>query len=267
MVLKRVLTSVVLLPIVLLAIWFNQQPLPWFTIVMVIWSLCSLYEFYHLARASGKAQPLVFTGMLLALLFIIQPHFKNPTLMPALLTISIILPFTLIMLRKDISNAFTSWLWTLGGILYIGWLSSYYISISLLDMGKDWLLMALLVIFASDIFAFFTGRAIGHHKMAPVISPSKTWEGAAGGVIGSIIVGTLLSQVLDLPVGIIDAIILSLVISILGQIGDLAESLYKRNTGVKDSGNALPGHGGFLDRIDSVVFAGLVVYYYVIWLV
>jgi len=187
--------------------------------------------------------------------------------MPALLTISIILPFTLIMLRKDISNAFTSWLWTMGGILYIGWLSSYYISISLLDMGKEWVVNDSSGYVCLRYFAFFTGRAIGHHKMAPVISPGKTWEGAAGGVIGSIIVGTLLSQLLDLPIGITQAVILSLVISILGQIGDLAESLYKRNTGVKDSGNALPGHGGFLDRIDSVVFTGLIVYYYVIWLV
>ncbi len=266
MMLKRIMTSIVLMPVILAAVWFNQQPLPWFTMVMVGWSLCSLYEFYHIAGSSGKAQPLTFPGLVMALLFIIQPHFDWPYSLPVLLTLSLIAPLILVMLRKDISNAFTSWTWTLAGVLYLGWLSSYYVSLSLLPMGRAWVMLALLATFASDISAFFVGRAIGHRKMAPAISPRKTWEGAAAGVIGAALIGVVISRLLELPMGTMEAALLSMAISIFGQTGDMAESLFKRNTGVKDASRALPGHGGFMDRIDSIVFAGLVVYYYVIWL-
>ena len=111
--------------------------------------------------------------------------------------------------------------------------------------------------------AFFVGRAIGRHKMAPAISPKKTWEGAAGGVIGAGLVSLLLQWWLKLPVGYVGLALLAAAVSIGGQVGDLVESLFKRNTGAKDSGQTLPGHGGFLDRIDSVVFSGLVVYCFV----
>jgi phosphatidate cytidylyltransferase len=102
--------------------------------------------------------------------------------------------------------------------------------------------------------------------MAPNISPNKTWEGAAGGLSGSIGIGLLVVWIFKLPLGVWQTIALSSVISLFAQTGDLVESLFKRNMGAKDSGKALPGHGGVLDRIDGVVFAGIVVYYYVIWL-
>jgi phosphatidate cytidylyltransferase len=102
--------------------------------------------------------------------------------------------------------------------------------------------------------------------MAPGISPGKTWEGAAGGLAGTVAAGLVITWLFKLPMSVWQTIGLSAAISIFAQTGDLVESLFKRNMGAKDSGKALPGHGGVLDRIDSVVFAGLVVYYYVIWL-
>jgi phosphatidate cytidylyltransferase len=100
--------------------------------------------------------------------------------------------------------------------------------------------------------------------LAPAISPKKTWEGAIGGIAGAVIASILLQWWLRLPISNVEIAILGAAVSLFGQIGDLVESLFKRNTGAKDSSQVLPGHGGFLDRIDSVVFAGLLVYYYVI---
>jgi phosphatidate cytidylyltransferase len=177
-----------------------------------------------------------------------------------------------LLLRPQKEGAFIGWAWTIAGILYVGWLLSYFVALRNVDpvnleVGRNWVFFALFTTFGSDTTAFFVGRALGRHHLAPHISPGKTWEGAIGGVFGAIIVSLLftLPTPLSLPLGYGQAILLGLVVSIFGQLGDLTESLLKRNMGVKDSGKLLPGHGGFLDRIDSVVFAGVVVYYYVIW--
>jgi phosphatidate cytidylyltransferase len=108
---------------------------------------------------------------------------------------------------------------------------------------------------------------LGRHKLAPTISPGKTWEGTIGGICGGIAVSTLFftPTPLQLPLSPGQAILLGVLTSVLGQVGDLVESLLKRNLGVKDSGNLMPGHGGILDRIDSLIFAGIVVYYYAVW--
>ena len=123
--------------------------------------------------------------------------------------------------------------------------------------------------FASDTTAFFIGRAVGRFPLAPRISPGKTWEGAIAGIFGAIIISLFftLPTTLGLPIGYLSAILLGILVSIFGQLGDLVESLLKRNIGVKESSDLIPGHGGFLDRMDSVVFAGIVVYYYVIWVI
>jgi phosphatidate cytidylyltransferase len=120
---------------------------------------------------------------------------------------------------------------------------------------------SMITIMASDTTAFFVGRAWGRHRMAPAISPKKTWEGAIGGAMGSIIVATILGAVFSLPLSYWQLVLAGCFISIIAQLGDLVESLLKRNTGVKDSGKVLPGHGGILDRIDSFIFTGALVYY------
>jgi phosphatidate cytidylyltransferase len=174
------------------------------------------------------------------------------------------LPLLWLVLRRRKEAAFTSWAWTLTGILYVGWLLSHLVALRGLDFGREWVLFALFTTFASDSTAFFIGRAWGRHHLAPNISPRKTWEGAVAGVLGAIIVSLLLTFLFNLPLSYAGAILLGLAVSVFGQVGDLVESLLKRNMGVKESGKLLPGHGGFLDRMDSVVFAGIVVYYYVI---
>jgi phosphatidate cytidylyltransferase len=258
---KRVITGLWNIPLLIAAVWFDK-PLPWFTVLVAIWGLLAVFEFYKLA-GGAKVQPLTYFGLIWTLLFILSPHLKYDFAMPLLLTSAIVLPLIWLLLRPKKEGAFIGWAWTLAGILYIGWLLSYFVALRGLDEHGSWVFLALFTTFGSDTTAFFAGRALGRHYLAPGISPGKTWEGAIAGVVGAIIVSLLFTILI--PISYWQAIILGLLVSIFGQLGDLMESLLKRNMGVKDSGRLLPGHGGALDRIDSVVFAGVVVYYYVIW--
>jgi len=268
---KRVITALWGIPLLITIIWFGE---PWFTILVAIWGLLAAFEFYRIVAAS-KVSPLTYFGLIWTLLFILSPHFNYDVLIPFLLTSAVVLSLIWLLLRRQKEGAFIGWSWTIGGILYIGWLLSYFValrggysplSITETD-GRNWVFLALFTTFASDTAAFFVGRAWGKHHLAPRTSPGKTWEGAIAGVFGAIIVSLLftISTPLQLPLIYWQAILLGLLVSIFGQLGDLVESLLKRNMGVKESGKLIPGHGGVLDRIDSVVFAGIVVYYYVIW--
>jgi phosphatidate cytidylyltransferase len=263
---NRILTAILLLPILVAAVWFDT-PLPWLTIAVAVWGGLAALEFYKIVHDSGSgygAVPFTIFGIAMTVVFIFSPHLDYAYLLPILLTIAIIIPPIGMILRRNKEHAFLNWAWTLAGILYIGWLLSHYISLRELEMGREWVFYALLVTFATDTFAYFIGKAWGRHKLAPDISPKKTVEGAVGGLLGAAGISVLAVWLFDLPVNYGIAVVLGIVISIFGQVGDLFESLFKRNMGVKDSGNSLPGHGGFLDRIDSIVFTGIVVYYYVV---
>jgi phosphatidate cytidylyltransferase len=152
--------------------------------------------------------------------------------------------------------------------------------------GAFWILYLLLIVWAGDIFAYFVGRSLGRHLMAARISPKKTWEGAVASLAASLVVGILLfNHALQissflLRVGLIDRrdglfglekpelrpiILLTIVLNLAAQLGDLVESLIKRGAGVKDSGTLLPGHGGMLDRIDALLFAAPLLWYYAAW--
>lgn len=262
---QRVITSVCLLPVLLAAVWFSE-PLPWLTILLAAWGALAALEFFRAVKFSG-VEPLTIFGLAFTLLFIASPHCSWAYTSSFLLASAVALPPIWLLARRRKEDAFIGWAWTLAGIIYIGWMLSHLVALRGLESGRDWVLFALLVTFASDTAAYFIGRAFGRHPLAPEISPRKTREGAVGGILGAVIVGLLLVILLDLPIGYLAATILAIAVSVFGQIGDLFESLFKRNMGVKDSGNSMPGHGGFLDRMDSVVFAGVVVYYYVICLI
>ena len=281
---KRVITALWGIPLLVAAVWFDT-PLPWFTILMAICGALAVFEFYRLVAAS-KVPPLTYFGLIWTLLFILsrdldllsilKPHFDLTLLTPLLLTSAVLLSLIWLLRRAQKEKAFAGWAWTLAGILYIGWLLSHLVALrglddaqTVLDEGRNWVFFALFITFASDTAAFFAGRALGRHHLAPHISPGKTREGAIAGVLGAMIVSLLfvLPTPLNLQLNWGQAILLGLLVSIFGQLGDLVESLFKRNMGVKDSGRLIPGHGGVLDRMDSIVFAGIVVYYYVIWVI
>ncbi len=127
-------------------------------------------------------------------------------------------------------------------------------------IGPRLLLFALVLVWTGDTAAYFTGRAIGRNKLAPKLSPGKTWEGAAGNLLGSLLIGWAFARWLQ--IGVSHMLIMAALGSVAGQVGDLLESAYKRSAGAKDSGALLPGHGGVLDRIDALLLAAPVVWYY-----
>ncbi|MEJ5330499.1 MAG: phosphatidate cytidylyltransferase [Desulfobaccales bacterium] len=147
-------------------------------------------------------------------------------------------------------------------LLYLPFLLGHLVWLRLLPQGEWWLLWLLLVIFAGDTGAFYTGRTLGKHKFAPKVSPGKTWEGTLGGLLASLAAGLVLGGRFLPQVAWGQLLILSLILGVVGVLGDLFESMLKRLAQVKDASGLLPGHGGILDRLDSLVFAGPVVLYF-----
>jgi len=150
---------------------------------------------------------------------------------------------------------------TVFGALYVGFMLSYFVLIRELDSGTLLALATLLGVWANDVFAYLVGSTIGKHKMSPNISPNKSWEGFAGGMLFTMLVWVGLFFVIDSPMSLLWHIVIGFTLAIAGVLGDLAESRLKREAGVKDSGSLLPGHGGFLDRFDSLIMVSVVAYY------
>jgi phosphatidate cytidylyltransferase len=194
--------------------------------------------------------------------------------------------FAIAMRREPLSDGFPAASAAVFGFLYIVVPLAMLVQLRQQGSGAFLILYTLIVVWMGDTTAYYTGRAIGRHKLAPRISPGKTWEGTAGSLIGAVVCGTLVfaySREISLAlmkIGLLTGdqaylppqlpplwhfAVLSAVINVAAQIGDLAESLLKRGAGVKDSGNILPGHGGMLDRIDALLFAAPVVWYYAAW--
>jgi phosphatidate cytidylyltransferase len=273
---KRIITSACVIPILGVFIWFGE---PYFTILVAVVGVLAFIEFSRLTNVI-KDKSLTVFGVIWTLLLIsfrnpklqsmLEPYISLDSLLPSLITIGVAVSLIILLTRKQKQGAFTDWAWAFAGILYVGWFLSYLVALRGLDAGRSWAFLAILSTFGSDSAAFFIGKALGKHKLAPSISPKKTWEGSIAGLFGAVAVSLLF--LLNTPVKLSgylnwwQIIILGLLISVFGQLGDLVESLLKRNTGVKDSGNIFPGHGGMLDRMDSIVFAVIVIYYWVLLL-
>jgi phosphatidate cytidylyltransferase len=167
---------------------------------------------------------------------------------------------------RDITAAAREIAYVVLGFLYIPFLLMHLVMLHRTTYGWQWLLVLMLIVMTNDSAAYYTGSAFGKHRLYPLVSPKKSIEGALGGLGGSIC-GTLLAKFTFFPqLPLADALITAVVIGILGQTGDLFESLLKRSFGVKDSGSIIPGHGGVLDRMDSIIFAAPAMYYYVIYI-
>ena len=164
---KRVITALCGLPILIAAVWFDE-PIPWFTLLVAIWGVIAALEFYRLV-AAAKVPPLTYFGLVWTLLFILsgdatlrtmlEPYFDLNLIVPLLLTIAVVIPLVGLLLRPQKAEAFTSWAWTLAGILYVGWLLSFLVALRGEEDGRNWVFFALFTTFASDTLAFFIGRA------------------------------------------------------------------------------------------------------------
>jgi len=271
---QRVVTALWGLPLLLVCIWIDT---PWFPLlIFLIAAMAALgaLEFYRLASLSG-GRPVTFIGVICTLGFVANANFEDAYTAP-LLVLSIALPLLWLLARSikrgSTHAALADWGWTLMGILYVGWALSRFVVLREFEQGKEWVLLVLLCTIVCDSSAFFVGRAWGRHLLAPSISPKKTWEGAVAGFVAAVAAALALHYILaavnlGLRLGLVHVALLGGLIGVFVQLGDLWESLFKRRAGVKDSGSWIPGHGGILDRFDGAIFSGVVVYYYVTWIV
>jgi phosphatidate cytidylyltransferase len=292
--LKRVLTAFVLIPIVLVLVL--RAPVPVLALVAALVALLAVQELLKLAEAYAvrpfRWPTYIFLGLFF--LFLALSPANKPLLATAILVYTVgfaaaIAPFiflTVGMRRVDLSSAFPAAAVSVLAFAYVALPLGFLVQIREQWSGAFMLLYLLLVVWAGDIFAFFVGRSLGRHLMSPRISPKKTWEGAVASLIAGLVVGMLLyNYAMPISSALLNAhlierrdgyfalqkpplwptLLLSAAINVAAQLGDLVESLIKRGAGVKDSGTILPGHGGMLDRIDALLFAAPVLWYYAAW--
>jgi len=222
-------------------------------------------EFYRMALPDRMIES--WLAAVCGTLLIFTPFLGGERL--ALVVISgLFLTFALIFLFRirDLSNAAKEVAFATLAFIYIPLLLMHLVMLRQTPFGVQWLMVIMLIVMTNDSAAYYSGSAFGKHRLYPLVSPKKSIEGALGGLIGSI-GGTLLAKFTFFPqMTITDTLFTAIFIGILGQTGDLFESLLKRSFGVKDSGAIFPGHGGVLDRLDSIIFAAPATYYYVIYL-
>jgi phosphatidate cytidylyltransferase len=293
--LKRIATAIVLIPIVLALIL--RAPVWGLAIVAGVVALVTIHEFLKLTESYG-VEPMGWPTHLFAGLFFLMLTVSGEGETALLSTgkflvvlgfTAAIVPFiflTRAMRGQDLRSGYPAAAASVFAFTYIALPLGMLVQLRQQWAGAFLLLYLLLVVWAGDIFAYFVGKSIGRHLMAPRISPKKTWEGAAASVLASVGVGWLLfghAEQISLALlraGLITrasgmygsevpamgpVILLTIILNVAAQLGDLVESLIKRGAGVKDSGAILPGHGGMLDRIDALLFAAPVLWYYAAW--
>ena len=292
--LKRIATAVVLIPIVMLLVL--RAPVPVVAVVAAAVALVTVQEFLKLTESYGIQPIRLPTYIFVGLFFLVltssaavdsgQTSSLKFVMMAAFASAIAPFIFLTIAMRRELTGAYPAAAASAFAFVYIALPLAMLVQLREQWAGAFWVLYLLLVVWAGDIFAYFVGRAVGRHHMAPRISPKKTWEGAAASVAASLLVGILLfSKSLQISSfllrgGLITQrdglfglqrpelwpiIVLTVALNIAAQLGDLVESLIKRGAGVKDSGTILPGHGGMLDRIDALLFAAPVLWCWVAW--
>lgn len=293
--LKRVATAVVLIPIVLGLVL--RAPIAALAAVAGLVALLAVEELLRLSEAYG-IRPLRWPTLIFVALFFLLLGFDvgagKPLLSTAAFacgaavaaTLAAFVFLSIAMRRVDLTGAFPAAMVSAFAFIYVSLPLAMLVQVRQQWSGAFLVLYLLLVVWAGDIFAYFIGRSLGRALMSPRISPKKTWEGALASMAASLIVGMLLYNY-ALPVSsallnahlitrengffalekppLWPALLLSALINIAAQLGDLVESLIKRGAGVKDSGTILPGHGGMLDRVDALLFAAPVLWYYAAW--
>ncbi len=275
---QRVLAAAVGIPLAVLLIWLGGW---WFSAAMIVVSTVALWEFYHLAD-SKHASANTSVGLIWAL--VLQGCFAMAldsvgtagTIWMGV-ALLVFVAGTLLTLGAEIwrakENAILNTAVTLAGIAYvtIGFTTILFLrntasaaddALHWIDTGGALVLTLFVSVWSSDTLAYFTGLSIGKHKLLERVSPKKTWEGAAGGLVGAVAGFVALSAMLMPSMVMVDAVACGVIVGVFGPIGDLAESWLKRDAVIKDSSHIIPGHGGFLDRFDSMLFAAPLVLIY-----
>ena len=269
---KRVVSSTVLIPFSLWVVWIGGWPYKAITVAIVI---LALVEFCQLTKTIGvgRVATCLFSLLFCSLAFRSLIHQEDTGLFLGFFVTFVLFGAFLVQILQDKADSgFLSAAVLVIGAIYIGWAFGYHvIQLRSLKDGHSFTCFLLIIIWACDSIAYFYGKRLGKHKIRPNISPRKTIEGTVVGLLFSVISGLGLWYIsglglryFQLPndIGIKEAILAALIIGITSQISDFSESIIKRAAGVKDSGTLIPGHGGALDRIDSMIFATPALYYY-----
>ena len=263
---KRILSAIVLIPLAILIVVY--APPVWFLVGVGLIGTACLIEYFGLMRAMGiHVQPpfghLAFWVLLIGFR---QGRFPAGILLAMIMTGAFL---SCLWRRRTVRERALALMAEVLGIFYFALFLYPAIPVRFdfgAEAGMQWILLLLAVTWAGDTLALIAGKAFGKHKLAPVLSPKKTWEGAVAGLVGGVAVGMGLQPLLLAALPMPHVIAASALIGIFGQLGDLAESLLKRAAEIKDSSNLIPGHGGALDRMDSLLFAIPVLYFYLLQL-
>ncbi len=229
------------------------------------------WEYVDMAHASGShaSRPLVVGGVVL--IFAARAFFAEYAIGIFAFLILIAMTLHLIEYERGRDNATLDFWASLGGLVYMGWIGAYLIDLRTLPDGVWWSILVLPIVWLADTSAYLIGARYGKHKMTPRLSPKKSWEGFWAGAVSGAVTGGFFTFLystwgpLHLPVW--QGALFGFAIGLLTPLGDLGESMFKRQAGMKDSGNLFPGHGGVFDRIDSWLWAGVLGYYFIVWFV
>jgi phosphatidate cytidylyltransferase len=263
---KRVLAALVLAAVGIPAIVVGG--VFYYLLIALILGVAA-WEFHHIFCAvdCNASQPL----LIISVVAIVLSRAFFPQVAVAVLTFSILAAMTwhLIDYERGRDKASTDFAFTTAGIVYIGWIGAYFIDIRNLPYGLWWLLLVFPAVWFADTSAFFVGSRWGKHKLSPRLSPKKSWEGYLAGVffgtVGTLGLGILWNKLFGLPMPWWKGALLGLLLSVMTTLGDLGESMFKRQAGVKDSSNIIPGHGGVLDRIDSWIWGAALGFFFIVW--
>jgi phosphatidate cytidylyltransferase len=277
---QRVLVAVVAVPI-LLAILHYHRPEPTWLLIFAA-SLLAMREFFGMTLPKEDQLPaLVMGGVACAAFYWLDaltlaqygrdvPHAVRSASIEGssiAAAIAVIVPGLFYLFKfRDIPSVAGRYAATVAGIVYAGFLATFLAKLKVIDPNRsgDTVVIVLLVAWIADTGGYFAGRYLGNAKLYPAVSPKKTWAGAWGGIAGSVLGVLVLKLFFAKWLSWADVFLIAIPGGVLGQMGDLAESLIKRSVGVKDSGALLPGHGGILDRIDAVLFIAPYVYVYLL---
>ena len=267
MLIKRVLAALVMAAIGIPAIIFGGI---YYFLLISFFILMATWEYVKIFEKSLHTPSMIITVGGVALILLTRNYLPEASAM--LLTGLILLAMTvhLFSFEKGRDTAATDFAITLGGILYLGWLGSYLVDLRSLPQGLWWFFLTLGSVWIADSAAYFIGGKFGRHKLSPRLSPKKSWEGYFAGVVFGTLSAIGLTVAFQSWGGLNASLwqggLLGLVMSVFTTLGDLGESMIKRQAGVKDSSSIISGHGGFLDRIDAWLWAAAIGYFMINWL-
>jgi len=262
--LSRILTALIAAPILVACVYFGGAA---FIVLVLTLALFSLNEFYKMMQKKDF-HPAYWVGNFFTIFFIIFASYAlkktwEPAHSAILTCAAVATMIATLFLKERPKEAIVDIAVTLLGMIYIGWFFSYFIFIRALTEKGAYLMFLMGTIWSLDVIAYLAGKKFGKHKLWPSVSPRKSIEGAIAGFIFCIIAAGVFGYYagFDMP----HSLVLGAIIGIVAQFSDLVESLIKRDAGVKDSSEIVPGHGGVLDRMDSFIFTAPIFYYYLVW--